>query len=155
MFHPNGHEAAAGATLQRPWVLCCHRCTYGQQKHLLPGTERELSLELLGVIFVTPIAVACCGAVKKLIFHTSSWEQSIAQELHSLLPGLCASLGLVNGGIKAILLSYLKLLCIVWSLLLLWVGKTKGDKKQNDAFHFWLLLVFLVSSGSEYTSHNL
>ena len=86
----------------------------------------------------------------------------LAQELHSPLPGLCPSrsLALVEGGVNAVSLDTCSQppeasLCCLVSLLLLWVEKTEGDERQKDAFNFWLVLVFLLSSESEYSCYNL
>lgn len=70
------------------------------------------------------------------------------------------SLGLVEGGVNAVSLDTCSQppeasLCCLVSLVLLWVEKTEGDERQEDAFNFWLVLVFLLSSKSEYSCYNL
>lgn len=82
MFHPNGHEAAADATPQRagaPLLPSLH--VWQQQQHLLRGTERESVVSVAGRCeLYYPVAVACCGAVKQLIFHSRSWESTVDAE---------------------------------------------------------------------------
>lgn len=81
----------------------------------------------------------------------------LAQEFHSLLPGLClsSSLNLIKGGVNGSSVDTCSHLSTLVLLLLLCVEKTEDDERQEDTFNFWLVLVFLLSNGSKYSCYNL